>query len=154
MPNRSLIFTRTRRAMLDLPIRAFEGSDASHVGCRIDDQVIDSAFAQGGVLEHDYDAWIGRREVVAEVPVELVPGAAELADRWLRSQIGKPYDWSAIVGFLAWRDWNEPDSWYCSELAAAWCRAGGWSLASAYKRVGVRLSLEVAHARAEALGPV
>lgn len=32
---------------------------------------------------------------------------------------GLPYDWRAIVAFaFGERDWREPDSWFCSELAA------------------------------------
>jgi hypothetical protein len=35
----------------------------------------------------------------------------------LHSQIGKPYDWRAIVGFaMGDRDWDKTDSWFCSEL--------------------------------------
>jgi hypothetical protein len=34
-------------------------------------------------------------------------------------QVGKPYDFSAIAGFAAGRDWRLPDHWICSELAAA-----------------------------------
>lgn len=35
-----------------------------------------------------------------------------------RSQIGKPYDWTALFGLLLHRDWQEDDSWFCSELVA------------------------------------
>lgn len=35
---------------------------------------------------------------------------------FLNSQIGKPYDPSAIAGFVFDRDWRNPDSWFCSEL--------------------------------------
>lgn len=44
----------------------------------------------------------------------------DCADRFyekLHSQIGKPYDWRAIISFgLGERDWRETDSWFCSEL--------------------------------------
>lgn len=33
-----------------------------------------------------------------------------------RAQIGKPYDWKAIVGFIIRRDWMNDNSWTCSEL--------------------------------------
>jgi hypothetical protein len=38
--------------------------------------------------------------------------------RWLHRQLNKPYDVSAIIGFLFQRDWAEEDAWFCSELAA------------------------------------
>lgn len=39
--------------------------------------------------------------------------------QWAHAQIGKPYDWTAIFGLVARRDWKEDDSWYCSEYIAA-----------------------------------
>lgn len=39
--------------------------------------------------------------------------------RWILSQEGKHYDWSGIFGFATHRDWEEEDSWFCSELMAA-----------------------------------
>jgi hypothetical protein len=38
---------------------------------------------------------------------------------FLRQQLGKPYDKTAIVGFIVNRNWREDDSWYCSELITA-----------------------------------
>lgn len=41
---------------------------------------------------------------------------------FLRSQIGKPYDFWAIVSFYgkrSARDWQADDSWFCSELISA-----------------------------------
>lgn len=35
-----------------------------------------------------------------------------------RSQLGKPYDWTAVAGLGLHRDWQEEDSWFCSELVA------------------------------------
>lgn len=40
------------------------------------------------------------------------------------NQIGKPYDWTALFGLLLHRDWQEDDSWFCSELVA-WAFAQG-----------------------------
>lgn len=35
---------------------------------------------------------------------------------FLQKQVGKPYDYEAILGFAFNRDWREPDSWICAEL--------------------------------------
>lgn len=145
---RSLIFTRARRPLLDLPIRAFEGGTAGHVGCVLGNQVVDATFAQGGVRLHALDQWQAHRIVVAQVPVDM-PNPAT-ADDWLLEQVGRPYDWTALLGFLAWRDWADDHAWYCSELAAAWLIVGGVDplLATRRSRIGVRLLHEVAHALA------
>lgn len=41
-------------------------------------------------------------------------------------QIGRPYDITALFGWLTGRDWQEEDSWFCSELVA-WAFAQGGS---------------------------
>lgn len=38
---------------------------------------------------------------------------------FLRSQLGKPYDLTAIAAFVADRDWHDPAAWFCSEVQAA-----------------------------------
>lgn len=38
---------------------------------------------------------------------------------FLKEQLGKPYDHTAIWGFAAGRDWRQDDSWFCSELQTA-----------------------------------
>lgn len=48
---------------------------------------------------------------------------------WLRSQIGKPYDWRALFGFMLRREeWNRPRAWFCSELVAGGFQATGGAL--------------------------
>lgn len=34
------------------------------------------------------------------------------------SQQGRPYDWPGVLGYALRRDWQEDDSWFCSELVA------------------------------------
>jgi hypothetical protein len=38
---------------------------------------------------------------------------------FLFSQIGKPYDKMAILGFIVGRNWEDPGAWICSELQCA-----------------------------------
>lgn len=45
--------------------------------------------------------------------------------KFLSEQDGKPYDWRAIAGFGFRRDWEAPDSWFCSELMMAALKAAG-----------------------------
>ena len=35
-----------------------------------------------------------------------------------KGQIGKPYDWLALIGIWLHRDWQTVDKWFCSELVA------------------------------------
>jgi hypothetical protein len=41
------------------------------------------------------------------------------AIRFARTQIGKPYDFGAILGLGIQRDWHNPNRWFCSELVTA-----------------------------------
>lgn len=41
------------------------------------------------------------------------------ASRFLEAQIGKAYDWTALLQLFFRRDWRENDRWFCSELAEA-----------------------------------
>ncbi len=43
----------------------------------------------------------------------------EQAYNWALTQLGKPYDFTAIAGIALNRNWREDDSWFCSELVAA-----------------------------------
>jgi hypothetical protein len=45
---------------------------------------------------------------------------AELGIAWARNQVGKKYDWPGAFGLALdpGRDWQDPDSWFCYELAA------------------------------------
>lgn len=142
---RSLIFTRAHNSLADLAIRAFEGGSASHVGIRVGDTVTHSAWLQGGVKRQCMAEFLDGRMAVQEIPLSL-PNP-EAADAWLNEQIGKPYDWTALLGFVLWRDWSDDDRWYCSELAGAYLIEGGATLAGRHRRIGVRLLQEVAHAR-------
>lgn len=139
-----LLFTSSRTPF-DAVIRAFEGGTASHVGIDLGGLVVDSAFLQGGVKAHTVDAFLEGRRLVHAVDVTLPDEPAAAA--FLADQIGKGYDPAALVGFLAWRDWQRSSRWYCSELAAAALLVGGWTLADRHARIGVRLLREIVHAR-------
>jgi uncharacterized protein YycO len=39
--------------------------------------------------------------------------------KFMEGQLGKPYDYTAVLGIAFHRDWQEDDSWFCSELHAA-----------------------------------
>lgn len=54
--------------------------------------------------------------------VMTIPSSQRQSDTFydfLRKQIGKPYDTTAIWAFVLNRDWREDDSWICSELQSA-----------------------------------
>ena len=98
-------------------IRLFTWSKWHHVGAVMPDgkTVIESRF-HGGVVTTDIDDFKSRYK---EYRVAYLP----VLDRrdhfsFLRSQLGKNYDKTAIISLALRRDWQETDSWFCSELIA------------------------------------
>lgn len=66
--------------------------------------------------------------IVNDIQFDVPDATAAIA--WAREQVGKPYDWKGALGL--WlapdRDWNDPDSWYCFELAAQAIQQSGRKL--------------------------
>ena len=127
-------------------IRAADGGPASHCGVLLPSGgVLDSTFAHGGVRVRPLLDFLAGHQLVADIPLALPDpvGAIE----WGLAQFDRPYDWTALAGMTLWRDWQQDDAWYCSELLVGMCLAGGWTLAGRPRRIGVHLALELCHAR-------
>lgn len=111
----SLLFCTNPRNPFSWMIRACTWSHWSHVAIVDGEDVIESIAFKGVVVsklsdrqKHD------PRWVVVELPCDD-PAAVIAA---ARSQIGKPYDYTAVVGLGFHRVWKDADSWFCSELVA------------------------------------
>jgi uncharacterized protein YycO len=82
----------------------------------------------------DYDTFT----LVKRVSLACSDAQAAQFDSFLRSQIGKPYDMTAIIAFVVGRDWRSEDSWFCSELAAAAMESAGifpYKLADTFNKI-------------------
>jgi len=93
----------------------------SHVEAVMPDgNLLGATFLGGGVVSRppDYDAGKFSQEYFLQL--DATPEQEASFYEFLRAQLGKKYDWTAIVSFLfPWRDWQEDDSWECSELQSA-----------------------------------
>lgn len=108
--------------LASLLIRLVTWSNWSHVALVDGDEVIEAV--RKGVRATKLARVIAAHSAcqIVEFPVGDEVAAAII--QAARSQIGKPYDVTALVGMLAHRDWQNGDRWFCSELAA-------WSFAHA-----------------------
>lgn len=105
----------------------------SHVAIVDGDHIIDSMKGEGvrRRTRASFDAAFPH-QVVVEVP--CADDAAGIA--FALAQLGKGYDFSALWGFLLpGRDWDDADSWFCSELAAAALRAAGFTITGQPSRI-------------------
>lgn len=118
-----VIFCR-RRSLGSWLIRLFTWSAWSHLAIVEDaETVIDSTFSGGGVRRRRLVEIVAEYSAIEEAEVPLADEQAAL--EFARAQIGKPYDWTAIFGFVLRRNWAEPDAWFCNELFEAAAVAGG-----------------------------
>lgn len=116
-----LLFCTNPRNPLSWAIRACTWSSWSHVAIVDGQDVIEATALQGVACSRlaDRQQQDARWQIV-ELP--CADPAAVIAAA--RSQVGKPYDYTAIVGLWLHRVWKNADSWFCSELVA-------WSFAKA-----------------------
>jgi len=92
---------------------------ATHVETLMPDGTLLGAHASGGVQARPNDYNKGRFSRQLFVPIPATPEQTDAFHTFLRAQIGKPYDFEAIVGIVAQRDWRDDKAWMCSELVAA-----------------------------------
>lgn len=103
-------------------LRVYMWSKWSHVAIWDDEAglIYDSALRQGGVRATPQMQWLLDYPLIETRPILIPPERKEEARAWLWEQVGKPYDWGAIVGiFFRQRQWADADAWFCSELAEA-----------------------------------
>ncbi len=99
-------------------IRFVDGGYWSHCGVISEDEafVVHATMQHGVIRQPLWQLQMNfPKHVVIDVPVED-EGAAQA---WLLKQVGKPYDFGALLGFIFERgpDWGDDDKWYCSEMA-------------------------------------
>lgn len=77
--------------------------------------VYDTTFWGGGCKVHaagDFFNHYSKHELRnIEVPDARLPESRA----WLAAQLGKSYDWTALLSFVVHREWDEDDRWFCSE---------------------------------------
>jgi uncharacterized protein YycO len=83
-----------------------------------------SAAAPHGVAFSKLEDRLALASASAVIEVPVPDEAAALA--WATSQVGRPYDWAGVVGIGLHRNWEDDDSWFCSEFAATAMKRGGY----------------------------
>jgi uncharacterized protein YycO len=96
----------------------------SHVDAILPDGSLFGARPIGGVAARPQRYHDFTRVLSVDLPCDEIISDKFLA--FLGKQAGKPYDWRACITFLKSRQWQEDDSWFCSELIAAALIECGW----------------------------
>ena len=92
---------------------------ATHVETLMPDGTLLGAHARDGVQARprNYDRGKFSKEEFVHIPA-----TSEQTDgfhTFLRAQIGRPYDFKAILGIVMQRDWRNDKAWMCGELVTA-----------------------------------
>lgn len=112
-----IAFCRSRKVGSRL-IRLFCWSRWSHVALVRDGWVIEAVYPYVRLVP--LSVFKSHHDDVRLVPVTVRNdfGVWEAALK----EVGKPYDWTALLGILLRRNWQKQDRWFCSELVS-WCFA-------------------------------
>ncbi|MDP3425508.1 MAG: hypothetical protein Q8S32_17340 [Burkholderiaceae bacterium] len=96
-------------------IRVFTWSRWSHVAMIDGYCAIEALPGEGVIVTETQEVLMRSREFeLVELPCRN-PAAVRAA---ASSQVGRPYDWTAIAGLALRRNWQEDDAWFCTELIA------------------------------------
>jgi hypothetical protein len=95
----------------------------SHCGLMTPDNTVLESRAFHGVTETPHREFVGRYPFSCIVSIDCP--RPELAIGWFRDQLGKGYDYLAILGLLARRSWQEDDRWHCCEAVEMALTVGG-----------------------------
>jgi len=110
----------TSKLPLAALIRTVTWSKWSHVALVDGDEAIEATWPAVRVAPLAEVIAKHSDHVIVDLPCPVPDEVIKAA----RSQVGKPYDLTALFGLLMHRDWQEQDSWFCSELVA-------WAFAAA-----------------------
>jgi uncharacterized protein YycO len=91
-------------------------SKYSHAAILDGNVVTDATFWQGGVKSHSAQDFFAHYTTYELREIDVHEAAAR---EWLIEQLGKKYDWTALLSWVVRRNWQEEDSWFCSELCEA-----------------------------------
>lgn len=95
-------------------IRFFTLSEFSHVAIQISSDIWEATMMEGvtrttlAEFRDKYPVTVTRKIWVDTA----------CATGFLNRQVRKKYDWGGLFGFIAQRDWQNQQAWFCSELAA------------------------------------
>jgi len=103
-------------------LRLFLMSRWNHVAIQVGN-VVYEALSSGGVIKRSPAAFTRSWHRVSSVETDVADVRA--LQRFLELQLGKPYDWKAILAFPFRGGWHDRSAWFCSELTYEALRVGG-----------------------------
>jgi len=111
------------------PIRWWTDSIVDHAAACTGGGLVVDARPWYGVKRHSLKKWESEQWIVLRPDVDFVMPQIKAGMNWLKSQEGKGYDWTCILGFpLANPNIQNPQRWVCSEFVRGWYLSMGISI--------------------------
>jgi uncharacterized protein YycO len=127
-----LLFTRNKSTFFNrvatYVISFFTWSRYAHVELLFSDDVCISSVGTVGVLKRMQSSVIRPVSDYVVKEVTTTPEQEVIIRAFAERQVGKPYDWGAIIGLPFRGKWDSDNKWFCSELCAAAFKEAGISL--------------------------
>jgi|AntRauTorcE11898_2_1112593.scaffolds.fasta_scaffold22767_3 uncharacterized protein YycO len=93
----------------------------NHVAVEISGVVFDATLAHG-VASWSFKNFRSHYSTIETIELQTIEQGKAL--EFLKDQIGKPYDWTALLALPFRSGWQKSSRWFCSELFAAMLTAG------------------------------
>lgn len=123
MPHLTALFSRSYRLGSPIIRAADRWGQWSHCGLLLDDTTVIESRAFYGVVRGPIDDFIARASAWAVRNIEVPDPDAGRA--WALRQLGKGYDYGAVLANLLREDGQDPERYDCAELLEAAVRAAG-----------------------------
>lgn len=122
MKNKIVLFEWTPRSAMAWIILIATGCPFSHAAIEINGKLYDASERRGTLAEADVERLRGRPCQVCEFEADL--------SQWLRKSIGKKYDYTGVLGWMACRFFNRAcgnrHRFYCFETVNDAMKAAGF----------------------------
>lgn len=82
--------------------------------------VYDSTLTGGGVRAREAGYFLEHYPQHEVRDITVATERLKESRVWLREQVGKPYDWTALLSWIVRRDWQRPDWGFCSEFSESY----------------------------------
>lgn len=105
---------KNENTFMSAATRFFTFGRWSHVAVMDGAEIIEAVTS--GVRVNTWDNVIDEASDYSIVNFPLADETAFI--KAVRSQVGKPYDTTAVLGMVLRRNWQDEDKWFCSELPA------------------------------------
>jgi len=123
-----IVFMYDKWSFVSWAIRKFTRSEFSHVAIMDEHDVYEASQTANEVIKYSAGYIYKPGRVIKVIDIKSDFNQTMAMRTAVLEELGKPYDYMAIVGFLVDRYWQDDRKWFCSEFTAYVLMKGGVKL--------------------------